>query len=136
MLVYLWLYNKRVITLMSATLWDSSSCSQHYNMSRVIRKPTFWFPNWSYTNQAVQLQKMARGLKKFGFRKKRDCTIRVAKTKVLISFPVTAKLICVFVLHMQNVGYRMTRLIYTLILNSGKNDNFRMKKSEIFLIFA
>ena len=27
----------------------------------------------------------------------RDCTIRVAKTKVLISFAVTPKLICVFV---------------------------------------
>ena len=26
-----------------------------------------------------------------------DCTIRVAKTKTLISFAVTAKLICVFV---------------------------------------
>ena len=33
----------------------------------------------------------------FGFRKKRDCTIRVAKTMALISFAVTAKLICVFV---------------------------------------
>ena len=33
----------------------------------------------------------------FGFRKKRDCTICVAKTKALTSFPVTAKLICVFV---------------------------------------
>ena len=33
----------------------------------------------------------------FGFRKKRDCTIRVAKTKTLISFAVTTKLICVFV---------------------------------------
>ena len=32
-----------------------------------------------------------------GFRKKRDCTIHVAKTKALISFAVTAKLICVFV---------------------------------------
>ena len=31
----------------------------------------------------------------FGFRKKRDCTIRQAKTKALISFAVTAKLICV-----------------------------------------
>ena len=29
--------------------------------------------------------------------KKRKCAIRVAKTKVLISFAVTAKLICVFV---------------------------------------
>ena len=28
-----------------------------------MRKPTFWFPTWSDKNQAVQLQKMARGLK-------------------------------------------------------------------------
>ena len=33
----------------------------------------------------------------FGFRKKRCCTIQVAKTKALISFAVTAKLICVFI---------------------------------------
>ena len=33
----------------------------------------------------------------FGFRKKRNCTIRVVKTKALISFAVTAKLICAFV---------------------------------------
>ena len=26
-------------------------------------KSRFWFPTWSNTNQAVQLQKMARGLK-------------------------------------------------------------------------
>ena len=28
-----------------------------------MRKPTFWLPTWSDTYQAVQLQKMARGLK-------------------------------------------------------------------------
>ena len=28
-----------------------------------MRKPTFWFPTRSDTNQAVQLQKMDRGLK-------------------------------------------------------------------------
>ena len=33
----------------------------------------------------------------FVFRKKRDCSIYVAKTKALISFAVTAKLSCVFV---------------------------------------
>ena len=33
----------------------------------------------------------------FGFRKKSNCTICVAKTKALISFAVTAKLICAFV---------------------------------------
>ena len=32
-------------------------------MSNVMRKPTFWLPTWSNTNQAVQLQKMAIGLK-------------------------------------------------------------------------
>ena len=32
-----------------------------------------------------------------GFWKMRDCTIHVAKTKALIRFAVTAKLICVFV---------------------------------------
>ena len=28
-----------------------------------MRKQTFWFLTWSNTNQAVQLQKLARGLK-------------------------------------------------------------------------
>ena len=28
-----------------------------------MRKPTFWFLTWSDTNQAMQLLKMARGLK-------------------------------------------------------------------------
>ena len=60
-------------------------------------KTGFWgFPTRSDSNLAVKPQKMASGFK-FGFRKKRDCTIRVAKTKALISFAVTAKLICVFV---------------------------------------
>ena len=33
------------------------------HLNRVMRKPRFWFPTWSDTNQAVQLQMMARGLK-------------------------------------------------------------------------
>ena len=33
------------------------------HLSRVMRKPTFWFKTWSDTNQTVQLLKMARGLK-------------------------------------------------------------------------
>ena len=32
-------------------------------MSRVMRKPTFWFPTRSDTNRAVQSLNMARGLK-------------------------------------------------------------------------
>ena len=48
-------------------------------------------------NPPVQSQKIARSLKFRIFRKKRDCTICVAKTKALISNAVTAKLTCAFV---------------------------------------
>ena len=41
----------------------------------------------------------------FVFRKKRYCTIQVAKAKALISFAVTAKLICVFVFAYANCWF-------------------------------
>ena len=66
-------------------------------LSRVMRKPTFWFPTWSDTNKAVQLQKMAGCLEISGLESRGIVVIYVAKTKVLISFAVTAKLMCVFV---------------------------------------
>ena len=75
-------------------------------MSRLVGKQTMWFPNRSDTNRAVQAQERARSLK-------RNCTIRVAKTKALISFAVTAKLICAFVFaYMQIAGFPMWRLKY------------------------
>ena len=40
-----------------------------------------------------------------------DCSIYIAKVKVLISSAVTAHLICAFVFVMQNSGFLMTRLI-------------------------
>ena len=43
--------------------------------------------NWAEQSQASN----------FRFKKKKNCTIRVVKTKALISFAVTAKLICAFV---------------------------------------
>ena len=52
-----------------------------------------WFPNRSDTNRPVQAQKRARSLKFWTEVEE----IPVAKTKALISFAVTAKLICVFV---------------------------------------
>ena len=36
-----------------------------------MRKPMFWFVTWSDTNKAVQLQKMARGMK-FRIRKEEE----------------------------------------------------------------
>ena len=41
----------------------------------------------------------------FGFRKKRHCTIHVAKTKARISFTVTAKLVCAFVFALANIRF-------------------------------
>ena len=49
--------------------------------------------------------------------KKRDCTIRVAKTKTLISFVVTAKLICVFVFE-----YAKIRLSHNMAREAGRID--------------
>ena len=52
------------------------------------------FPTRSDTNQAVLLVTRWSETGNFGFR---YCTIHVAKTKALISFAVTAMLICAFV---------------------------------------
>ena len=41
----------------------------------------------------------------YGFRKKRDCTIRIAKAKALISCVVTVQLICVFVFTYAKSGF-------------------------------
>ena len=41
----------------------------------------------------------------FRFRLKWNCTIHVAKTKALISFAVTAKLICTFVFAYAKFGF-------------------------------
>ena len=38
-------------------------CMYMYYLSRLVEKPTMWFPNRSDTNRAVQSQKMARTLK-------------------------------------------------------------------------
>ena len=61
-----------------------------------MRKAVFGVLTRSDTNRDVGPQKMAMACN-FGFRKQKDCTIQAAKTKTLIGFPVTVKLICVFV---------------------------------------
>ena len=66
------------------------------HLSHVMKNPTMWFSNRSDANGAVKHRRWLE-TGNFGFRKKRHCTIHVAKTKALISFAVTAKLICAFV---------------------------------------
>ena len=70
-----------------------------------MRKLTMWFLNRSDTNQAVQSPKQTRSWK--FWIKYTNGTIRVAKTKALISFAVNEKLICVFFSHMKNIGFLM-----------------------------
>ena len=57
-----------------------------------MRKSAFWFPSWSDSYQAVQLQKMARGLK-FRIKKEEGTYYLCSENKGA----VTAKLIWVFV---------------------------------------
>ena len=65
-----------------------------------MRKPAFCiisgFPARSHTNRAVQPHKMARGLK-FHMLEVEGLYYLCSKNKGMISFAVTAKLICVFV---------------------------------------
>ena len=47
----------------SHSLDMSSNTAKFQDMSRLVGKPTMWFPNRSDTNRPVQLQKQARSLK-------------------------------------------------------------------------
>ena len=62
-----------------------------------MRKPVFGVSDQVPHKPGFAVTEMHRGLKFRIKSKYRDCTIRVAKTKALISFAITAKLICVFV---------------------------------------
>ena len=66
-----------------------------YYMSRVMRKPIHWFPTWFDTNQAVQLQKMASGLK-FRIQEEEGLYYLCSKSKGADQLRGTAKKISVF----------------------------------------
>ena len=63
-------------------------------MSLDARKPVFAV---SYQVRHKRVCAVSENGQKLGFRKKRNFTIRVVKPKALISFAVTANLICAFV---------------------------------------
>ena len=62
-----------------------------------------------------------------------DCTIRVAKTKALISFAVTAKLICAFVFayadcwFSHGVAHMLTKFLIVTKQNLVFNDEAKNK---------
>ena len=56
-----------------------------------------------------------------------DCTIRVAKTKALISFAVTTKLICVFVFAYAKSGFshdEAQMIIIHILCSDGNSTDF------------
>ena len=61
---------------------------------------------------------------KFVYRKYRDRTIRVAKTKALISFAVNAKLICVFVFAYANNRFSHDEAQLKMDTVQREHDNF------------
>ena len=69
------------------------------NLTYEPRREKTGLQGWRPGLTQTELYKYRRWIEvgKFGFRKKRNYTIRVAKTKALISFAVTANLICAFV---------------------------------------
>ena len=69
-----------------------------------MRKPTIWVPTRSHTNQPVQSQKMVRGWK-FCIQKVEELYYTHSEIKALISFTVTAKLICAFVFAYANCWF-------------------------------
>ena len=85
-----------------------------------MRKPVFGVsdqvqhkPASAATEDGYISLKFRRGSS--GERKLWNCPIRVRKTKALISFVVTAKLICVFAFAQAKFGFLITRLISILI---------------------
>ena len=82
-------------------------------MRHFVGKPTMWFPNRSDTNRPIQQQKQARSLKFWDYVEKELYYPR-SENKGVISFAVTAKLICAFVFAYANCwfSHRAAQMYY------------------------
>ena len=60
-----------------------------------------------------------------------DCTIRIAKTKALISFAVTAKLICVFVFAYANSRFSHDAAQINLNFELGCGNRYNYLKCRV-----
>ena len=97
-------------------------CQPLKYISHNVRKPTMWI----LTQTRLCSHRIWLETWNLGLRKKRDCTIPVAKTKTLISLAVTAKLICVFVFayakhwFSHDTAHMLTTISNTLLFFVGK----------------
>ena len=100
-----------------------------------MRKPTIWLSNRSDTNRAIHAQKQVRSLRS-GF-KKMNCTICVAKTKALINFEVTSKLVCDFVFAYANCWFSYAaaqRLLSEAVISSQPQHTHVHYQDNLFTV--
>ena len=90
------------------------TCHSHHHDNTSSKQSVIWAATSENRSSGIPTRSNTTGLYRhrrwletwnFRFRKQRDCTIQVAKTKTLISFAVTAKLICVFVFAHAKIGF-------------------------------
>ena len=93
-----------------------------------MRKPVFGVSDLVQHKPACTCHRRRPEAWNFGFKKKRDCTIRVAKPNAMIGFAVTAQPICAFVF-----AYRQMSGFLTTLLKSETGVYMGI---PIFLIFA
>ena len=67
-----------------------------WNMSRCMRIPTIWVSDQVRHKQSCTVTEDGQRLEILDLKSRGICSISVSKTKALISFAVTAKLICTF----------------------------------------
>ena len=90
-------------------------------------------PGQTQTGLYSQRSRLEAG--NFGFRKKRNCTICIAKTKALISFAVTMKLNCVFVFAYAGCwfSHEVAQIVYTYCMRECDHKKFYPRYSLLRL---
>ena len=81
---------------------------------RLMKTCHLGFPTWFGTNWPVPSHKKAGSLKISNFKNKSDCTIRLTKTKALISCADTVSLLFS---HRQKTGILMMRINWEMMFN-------------------
>ena len=116
------------------------SCILAIHVSLCVRKPTIWVSDQVRVTQTGLYSHRSRlEACTFGFKMKKDFTIRAAKTKALISCAVTAQLICGFVfayakcwfsnaVAMSNLCFHVILMKFAPLLELDTTSDFCNKK--------
>ena len=115
-------------------------------LSHDVRKPVFGGFRPGPTQTGLYSHRRWLEAWNFELRKQRDCTIQVAKTKALISFAVTSKLICVFVFAYAKIRFShvaahfMAQNIYLFLVAIKSSTEFMIilfiNESDLVIVIA